>query len=104
MLFRSDVGASLDGAGTDAGPAQAVVDEIAKGGGQAVASTLSQNSGLYRSESWDLVDKLKADPKLDISKIPEAELCDEDPDLEAVGRSGVVVEAHAGETRERPPV
>ncbi len=37
----NDVGASLDGAGTDAGPAQAVADEIAEGGGQAVASTLS---------------------------------------------------------------
>jgi len=37
----NDVGAGLDGAGTDAGPAQAVADEIAKGGGQAVASTLS---------------------------------------------------------------
>ena len=37
----NDVGASLDGAGADAGPAQAVVGEIAKGGGQAVASTLS---------------------------------------------------------------
>jgi NAD(P)-dependent dehydrogenase (short-subunit alcohol dehydrogenase family) len=36
-----DIGASLDGAGTDAGPAQAVVDEIKKGGGEAVASTLS---------------------------------------------------------------
>src|SRR3989442_1956325 len=37
----NDVGASLDGAGTDAGPAQAVADEIAEGGGQGVASTLS---------------------------------------------------------------
>src|ERR1700692_3709442 len=36
-----DIGASLDGAGTDAGPAQAVVDEIKKAGGEAVASTLS---------------------------------------------------------------
>ncbi|HEY2228931.1 MAG TPA: SDR family NAD(P)-dependent oxidoreductase [Xanthobacteraceae bacterium] len=37
-----DIGASLQGAGTDAGPAQAVVDEIKKsGGGQAIASTLS---------------------------------------------------------------
>jgi NAD(P)-dependent dehydrogenase (short-subunit alcohol dehydrogenase family) len=36
-----DIGASLDGAGTDAGPAQDVVDEIKKGGGEAVASTLS---------------------------------------------------------------
>ena len=36
-----DVGASLDGAGTDIGPAQAVVDEIKKAGGAAIASTLS---------------------------------------------------------------
>jgi NAD(P)-dependent dehydrogenase (short-subunit alcohol dehydrogenase family) len=36
-----DIGASLDGAGTDAGPAQAVVDEIKKDGGEAIASTLS---------------------------------------------------------------
>jgi NAD(P)-dependent dehydrogenase (short-subunit alcohol dehydrogenase family) len=36
-----DIGASLDGAGTDAGPAQAVVDEIKKSGGEAIASTLS---------------------------------------------------------------
>jgi NAD(P)-dependent dehydrogenase (short-subunit alcohol dehydrogenase family) len=36
-----DVGASLEGAGTDAGPAQAVVDEIRALGGEAIASTLS---------------------------------------------------------------
>src|SRR5258708_39202505 len=36
-----DIGASLDGAGTDAGPAQDVVDEIKKAGGKAIASTLS---------------------------------------------------------------
>jgi NAD(P)-dependent dehydrogenase (short-subunit alcohol dehydrogenase family) len=36
-----DIGASLDGTGTDAGPAQAVVDEIKKNGGEAIASTLS---------------------------------------------------------------
>ena len=36
-----DIGASLDGAGSDAGPAQEVVDEIKKAGGQAIASTLS---------------------------------------------------------------
>jgi len=35
-----DIGASLEGAGTDAGPAQAVVDEIRRGG-EAIASTLS---------------------------------------------------------------
>src|SRR5580658_5770033 len=36
-----DIGATLDGAGTDTGPAQAVVDEIKKSGGEAIASTLS---------------------------------------------------------------
>jgi NAD(P)-dependent dehydrogenase (short-subunit alcohol dehydrogenase family) len=36
-----DIGASLEGAGNDAGPAQAVVEEIKKAGGQAIASTLS---------------------------------------------------------------
>src|SRR5881227_1775926 len=36
-----DIGASLQGAGADAGPAQETVDEIRKAGGQAIASTLS---------------------------------------------------------------
>jgi NAD(P)-dependent dehydrogenase (short-subunit alcohol dehydrogenase family) len=36
-----DIGASLQGAGTDAGPAHEVVDEIRKSGGEAIASTLS---------------------------------------------------------------
>ena len=36
-----DMGASLQGAGTDAQPAQAVVDEIRSAGGEAIASTLS---------------------------------------------------------------
>jgi NAD(P)-dependent dehydrogenase (short-subunit alcohol dehydrogenase family) len=36
-----DIGASLDGAGADAGPAQQVVDEIRHASGQAIASTLS---------------------------------------------------------------
>jgi NAD(P)-dependent dehydrogenase (short-subunit alcohol dehydrogenase family) len=37
-----DIGASLDGSGTDAGPAQTVVDEIKKAGGEAIASTISE--------------------------------------------------------------
>jgi len=36
-----DIGASLQGAGTDAHPAQQVVDEIKQAGGDAIASTLS---------------------------------------------------------------
>ena len=36
-----DIGASLEGAGTDEGPAHTVVEEINKTGGKAIASTLS---------------------------------------------------------------
>src|SRR3954470_4334161 len=36
-----DIGASLQGAGADAGPAQEAVDEIKEAGGEAIASTLS---------------------------------------------------------------
>jgi NAD(P)-dependent dehydrogenase (short-subunit alcohol dehydrogenase family) len=36
-----DIGANLQGAGSDAGPAQAVVDEIKQAGGAAIASALS---------------------------------------------------------------
>ena len=36
-----DIGASLDGAGADVGPAQTVVNEIEKAGGEAIASTVS---------------------------------------------------------------
>jgi NAD(P)-dependent dehydrogenase (short-subunit alcohol dehydrogenase family) len=36
-----DIGTSLDGAGTDTGPAQAVVNEIKKAGGEAIASMAS---------------------------------------------------------------
>jgi NAD(P)-dependent dehydrogenase (short-subunit alcohol dehydrogenase family) len=36
-----DIGASLEGAGTDSSPAHDVVDEIKKAGGEAIASTLS---------------------------------------------------------------
>ncbi len=40
-VVACDIGASLQGAGSDAGPAQETVDAITKAGGQAVASTLS---------------------------------------------------------------
>jgi len=36
-----DIGASLQGAGLDAGPAQQTIDEIKRAGGEAIASTLS---------------------------------------------------------------
>jgi NAD(P)-dependent dehydrogenase (short-subunit alcohol dehydrogenase family) len=37
----NDVGANVDGSGSDVGPAQAVVAEIKQAGGQAIANTLS---------------------------------------------------------------
>ena len=37
----------------------------------------SKAGGLYRNSDWDLVDKLKDDPKFDITKVPEKELCEE---------------------------
>jgi NAD(P)-dependent dehydrogenase (short-subunit alcohol dehydrogenase family) len=37
----ADVGAAIDGSGSDKGPAQAVADEIKTAGGEAIASTLS---------------------------------------------------------------
>src|SRR5687767_811100 len=40
-IVVNDVGASLDGLGSDSGPAQAVVEEIAASGGEAVASSLN---------------------------------------------------------------
>jgi NAD(P)-dependent dehydrogenase (short-subunit alcohol dehydrogenase family) len=53
----NDVGASLEGAGADAGPAQAVVEEIAGAGGEAIASTLSiaepQNAELIVKAALD---------------------------------------------------
>ena len=45
--------------------------------GAAPARALSKATPLYRSSDWDLCDRLKEDPKLDITKIPEDELCDE---------------------------
>src|SRR5947207_12394625 len=58
---------------------QAAQDKNASlaGAGVAAARADSKSSPLYRNEDWDLVDRLKKDPKFDIEKVPEAELCDE---------------------------
>ena len=45
--------------------------------GAAAARATSKGGGLYRNSDWDLVDRFKDDPKFDITKVPEAELCDE---------------------------
>jgi NAD(P)-dependent dehydrogenase (short-subunit alcohol dehydrogenase family) len=52
-----DIGASLQGAGTDAGPADEVVKEIKAGGGKAIASTLS----ISEPQNADLIVKAALD-------------------------------------------
>jgi hypothetical protein len=43
----------------------------------AAGRVVTQNSALYQAGSWDLVDKVKQDPKFDITKVPEAQLCED---------------------------
>jgi hypothetical protein len=38
------------------------------------ARVVTKNSTLYNCEAWDLVDRVKRDPKFDVTKLPEAEL------------------------------
>jgi hypothetical protein len=47
----------------------------APGAGAGRAAT--KGGALYRNSDWDIIDRMKDDPKFDITKIPEAELCDE---------------------------
>jgi hypothetical protein len=74
--------------------AQKLATKLAKSQGAPVAAnrTLSQNSGLYqgKNSAWDLVDRLKEDPKLDIAKLPESELCEELRKLPPAERSAYV--------------
>ncbi|MBX3400055.1 MAG: VWA domain-containing protein [Gemmataceae bacterium] len=44
----------------------------------------------YRNEGWDLVDKLKQDPKFDLTKLKESELCDEMKKLKPEDRKAYV--------------
>jgi uncharacterized membrane-anchored protein YjiN (DUF445 family) len=48
-----------------------------KAKGAAPARAITKATPLYRNSEWDLVDRLKDDPKFDITRVPEAELCDE---------------------------
>jgi hypothetical protein len=47
------------------------------GSGIAAARAMTKGGELYRNSAWDLVDRLKEDPKFDVKKVPEADLCDE---------------------------
>ena len=48
-----------------------------QGEGVSAARCLSYANGIYNCKEWDLVDRMKADPKLDITKIAEDELSPE---------------------------
>jgi pantothenate synthetase len=48
-----------------------------KQGGVAAARAATKASNLYRNAQWDLVDRLKEDPKFDLKKLKEEELCEE---------------------------
>src|SRR5205085_1374592 len=45
--------------------------------GAAAARAQAKGGGLYRNDAWDLIDRMKNDPKFDIKKVPEDELCEE---------------------------
>jgi hypothetical protein len=62
--------------GADKARNQLAQDANAEKAGAYVAASriVTKNSALYRCEDWDLVDRIKQDPKFDITKLPEAEL------------------------------
>ena len=80
--------------GAQKAAAQKGVTALAKkqGDGVAAARAMSQNSGLYQGKnaSWDLVDQLKADPKFDVAKVPDADLCEDLKKLKPAERAGYV--------------
>ncbi len=50
---------------------------VLEGAPVAAARGATKGSALYRCPTWDLVDRMKEDPKFDIKKVPVEELCDE---------------------------
>lgn len=58
---------------------QAAQDKNAAGAGGGVAASraASKSGALYRNDTWDLVDRMKNDPKFDIKTVKDDELCDE---------------------------
>jgi hypothetical protein len=45
--------------------------------GAAAGRAISKSTALYYNADWDLVDRLKDNPKFDVAKVPEAQLSDE---------------------------
>jgi hypothetical protein len=48
-----------------------------QGAGAEAARNATKASGLYRNDTWDLVDRMKNDKNFDLKKVPVEELCDE---------------------------
>ena len=49
-------------------------NSVTAGLGVAAERAVSKANGIYHCEDWDLVDRVKSDPKFDIRKVPEKEL------------------------------
>src|SRR5262249_14103780 len=49
-------------------------NSVTAGLGVAAERALSKANGVYHCEDWDLLDRVKSDPKFDIRKVPEKEL------------------------------
>src|SRR5262249_43203941 len=56
----------------------------------AAGRAVTKATGLYRNSDWDLVDRLKDDPKFDVARVPEAELCEELRKLKPAERVALV--------------
>jgi hypothetical protein len=77
-------------AGREAAEKQVAQDRAAADAAPAAAAErgVSKASGLYRNGSWDLVDKLKDDPKFDLAKLKDEELPEEMRKLKPDERAG----------------
>jgi uncharacterized membrane-anchored protein YjiN (DUF445 family) len=65
-------------------------DLAASRAGAGAARSVTKATAFYRNSAWDLVDKLKEDPKFDVAKVPEADLCDELKRLKPAERAELV--------------
>jgi hypothetical protein len=65
--------------GKEAAAKQVAQDHAAAGAAPAAAlgRAESKANALYRNSTWDLIDRMKEDPKFDVTKLKDEELCEE---------------------------
>jgi hypothetical protein len=65
--------------GKKAAEKQVAQDQAAAGAAPAAALSRAESkaNALYRNSTWDLVDRMKEDPKFDVTKLKDDELCEE---------------------------